>query len=299
MNDLLESIAAFPQERPIELKDKNIFDSIFKSLKPEISEFTFTNLYCWRDAYSIKISRLEDFLICSCSKDASRLFFAPLGAGESKQAIKEILGQFPTAKFFRLPEKVAGTFNQEPGFQVQEDRDSFDYVYRRKDLVELKGKKFDAKRNFIKRFYKQYNPVCRIASQLDAENCIAFSNEWCDDKACDADISLRREKQAIIEMLKNCHTLNILGAVIEIEGRIKAFSIGEALNDTTFVVHAEKALAKFTGIYQALNNFFVSIVPQGFQFVNREQDLGLDNLRKAKMSYQPISFVKKYTLSKV
>lgn len=299
MTDLLESLAAFPQERPIGLKDKSTFDFIFKGLQPEISEFTFTNLFCWRDAYSIKISRLEDSLIVSCEKDAKRLFFAPLGRNNAREAIKKILEQFPEAMFFRLPERVAGLFNQEAGFKISEDRDNFDYVYKRQDLVELKGKKFDAKRNFIKRFYQQYNPVCRIATQLDIENCIAFSNEWCDDKACDLDISLRREKQAIIEMLKNCHTLNILGAVIEIEGSIKAFSIGEVLNDTAFVVHAEKASAKFTGIYQALNNFFVSVVPEKFPLINREQDLGLENLRKAKMSYQPTSFVKKYTLSKV
>ncbi len=298
MTDLLENIAAFPQERPIGLQDKSAFDFIFKGLQPEISEFTFTNLFCWRGAYSIKISRLEDSLIVSCEKDAKRYFFAPLGAN-GREAIKKILEQFPEAVFFRLPESEIGSFNQEAGFRLSEDRDNFDYVYRRQDLVELKGKKFDAKRNFIKRFYQQYNPVCRIASQPDIENCIAFSNEWCDEKACDLDLSLRREKQAIIEMLKNCQTLNILGAVIEIEGRIRAFSIGEALNDTTFVVHAEKALSKFTGVYQALNNFFVSIVPEKFSFINREQDLGLENLRKAKMSYQPTSFVKKYTLSKV
>lgn len=299
MSDLLQHLAAFPQERPIELQDKNTFDAIFKGLQPEISEFTFTNLFCWRDVYSIKVSRLDDFLICSGNKDGKPLFFAPLGQADTSRAIKKILGQFPQAQLFRLPERAAAAFNQEAGFKVTEDRDSFDYVYRREDLAGLKGKKFDAKRNFIKRFYQQYSPVCRIATEQDIENCIAFSNEWCDEKACDLNLSLRREKQAIIEMLKNCHRLNILGAVIEIEGRIKAFSIGEALNDTTFVVHAEKAIAKFTGIYQALNNFFVTSVPEKFTLINREQDLGLENLRKAKMSYQPVSFVKKFTLSKV
>lgn len=298
MTDLPESLAAFPQECSIELKDKNAFDSLFKSLQPEVSEFTFTNLFCWRDAYSIKISRLDNFILVSCNKDGKRFFFAPLGENNTQEAIKKVLEQFPGAIFFRLPEGIAAPFNHAAGFRLSEDPDNFDYVYRRKDLVELKGKKFDAKRNFIKRFRRQYNPVCRIATQLDIEDCIAFSNEWCDDKACDTDISLRREKQAIIEMLENCHTLNILGAVIEIGGAIKAFSIGEALNKTTFVVHAEKAFAKFTGIYQALNNFFASTVPEEFQLINREQDLGVENLRKAKMSYQPISFVKKYTLAK-
>lgn len=296
--DLFADLPDFTQPRSIELADKKLFDAIFRRIGPETSEFTFTNLFCWSDAYGIKIGKLRDFLLICAHRDGELMFFAPLGQGEVKEAIIEVFRQYPQAKFIRLPEYFSGLFSAEAGFKLSEDRDNFDYLYRREDLAQLKGKRFDAKRNFIKRFYKQYNPLCRKATQDDIEHCVDFHNEWCDDKACDLDIGLKREKEAILKMLKNCHTLQILGAVIEIDAKVKAFSIGEALNNTTFVVHAEKASAKFTGIYQAINNFFASIIPQEFEFINREQDLGIDNLRKAKMSYQPAGFVKKYILSK-
>jgi hypothetical protein len=294
----VDTIPIFPEKRVIALEDKKLVCDLFLELSPQVSEFTFTNLFCWRQAYSINFSKLNDFLIIFSEVNNHKAFFDPVGQGDKKKIIKICLQEFPQAKFFRLPESSAQLFNTDDGYKLLEDRDNFDYVYRRADLVLLKGKKFDAKRNFIKRFYKQYNPVCRQASEKDIEHCIRLHDEWCDDKACDLDISLKREKEAIIEMLKNCHTLGVLGAVIEIEGEVKAFSIGEPLNNTTFVVHAEKANAKFVGIYQAMNNFFASIVPEKYEFINREQDLGLLNLRKAKLSYKPSNLVKKFTLTR-
>ncbi len=291
-------IPSFPDARAIDLSDKPLFDRLFKDLQPEISEFTFTNLLCWQEAYGFQVSKIEDFLIIRFSKGDKEYFFDLIGRGDSKKVIKQCLEEFGDARFVRLPFSTAVLFNNETGYKSIEDRDNFDYAYRRQDLVQLKGKKYDAKRNFIKRFFNLYKPVCRKASPVDVEQCIRFHNEWCDDKVCDQDLGLKREKQAILEMLKNCHALGLSGVVIEIDNQIKAFSIGEPLNDTTFVIHAEKASAKFVGIYQAINNFFASVIPKQFKFINREQDLGIENLRKAKTSYQPASLVKKFTLIK-
>ncbi|MEW6008662.1 MAG: phosphatidylglycerol lysyltransferase domain-containing protein [Candidatus Omnitrophota bacterium] len=292
-------IPSFPDSRPIGLSDKPLFDKLFKDLQPEISEFTFTNLFSWQEAYGFKISQKGDFLIIRFLREDNEYFLDPIGRENSKNVIKDCLEKFPNAKFVRLPFSTAVLFNNETAFKAIEDRDNFDYLYRRKDLIELKGKKYDAKRNFIRRFFNLYKPVCRKATPADVEQCIRFHNQWCDDKSCEQDAGLRREKQAILKMLKNCQQLALSGAIIEIDGRIQAFSIGEPLNHTTFVIHAEKANSKFIGIYQAINNFFASLIPENFEFVNREQDLGIDNLRKAKTSYQPASFVKKFTVFKI
>lgn len=295
----LANIPVFPEKRPIALSDKPLFDALFKELQPEISEFTFTNIFCWRLGYEFGISQLEDFIIIS-SNSAGKLRFAnPIGKGNPQSAIKRCLGLFSASEFVRLAQSTAELFSGVPGFKAQECRDDFDYLYRRRDLVELKGTKYDGKRNFIKRFRAQYAPVFRQASHSDSQQCIQFHNQWCNDKDCEKDPGLKKEKQAILEMLANCQELNLLGAVIEIAGKVQAFSLGEKLNNSTFVVHAEKANTRFTGIYQAINNYFASIIPENFQFINREEDLGIKNLRKAKMSYQPIGFVKKYVLSRL
>jgi hypothetical protein len=296
--DKLSTIPRFPSKRSLELEDKGLFEQLFAKAQPDISELTFTNLFCWRFGYGLEVSRLDDSLILSCSEAGRFCFFAPLGADNSNVAIKRCLQDYPQARFIRVPSAVAQSCLKDTQLRVEEDRDSFDYVYRRRDLIELKGKKYDAKRNFIKRFFNQYKPVCRQASPDDAQQCLEFHNEWCDDKACETDSSLKREKGAIIEMLRHCHELSLFGAVIEVSGKIIAFSLGEKLNDTTFVVHAEKANGRFVGAYQAINNYFASVVPEDFEFINREEDLGIENLRKAKMSYQPCRFIKKFILSK-
>ncbi|MBU2540344.1 MAG: DUF2156 domain-containing protein [Candidatus Omnitrophica bacterium] len=298
IKDRLSSLSTFPDERGIKLEDKQTFDALFRQLQPEISEFSFTNLFCWQEAYSLAISRLDDFLIISSKQDDDVLFFAPLGNGDLKGIVRVCLKQVPGARVFRVPASLALLFSNEAGFKIKEDRDNYDYIYRRVDLVELKGKKYDAKRNFIRRFINTYKPVLRKMSEADIENCLKFQEEWCDYRSCGNDAGLMREKEAIREMLSNFEALQLSGVVIEINAKLEAFSLGEKLNDTTFVVHAEKGNGKFVGIYQAINNFFASSIPESFSFINREQDLGLMNLRKAKTSYQPHTFIKKFIVSK-
>lgn len=293
----LETIPYFPEKRSIALEDKGIFNVLFKIHQPEISEFTFSNLFCWQDAYKIRISRLDDFIIISSGAAEELFFFPPLGDGDSKRAIKICLEEFPQARFFRVSSFLASLWEEED-FKVIEDRNNFDYVYRRLDLAGLKGRRYDGKRNFIRRLYDNYAPVCRQMSAADIENCLKFQDRWCDYRSCGNDAGLMREKIAIKRMLSNFKALGLLGVVIEIDSRLEAFSLGEGLNAETFVVHAEKGNGKFVGIYPAINNFFASTIPERFSFINREQDLGIENLRKAKTSYPPFKFIEKFIISK-
>ncbi len=294
----MQAIPLFPKKRLISLEDKELFDRAFKELRPEISEFSFTNLFCWQEAYSLSLSKLDDFLIIFAQQAGEPFFFSPIGAGDIKKVVKICLEQFPQAKIFRAASSLAQLFSGERDYDVSEDCDNFDYVYRRVDLTELKGKRYDAKRNFIKRFRARYNPVCRKMSEDDIESCLKFQEEWCDYRSCGSDTGLARERKAIQDMVSNFKQLGLFGAVVEINKKLEAFSLGEKLNDTTFVVHAEKGNGRFVGIYQAINNFFASNIPRSFSFINREQDLGLANLRKAKTSYHPDRFIKKFIISK-
>jgi len=122
-------------------------------------------------------------------------------------------------------------------------------------------------------------------------------DEWCLLKDCQHKDGLAKEREAIKHMLENFEYLNIRSGIIEVDSKIIAVSLGEALNSETFVVHIEKANSNFTGIYQTINQMFCNNEAAGYKYINREQDLGVPGLRKAKESYHPYKMVKKYTLT--
>jgi hypothetical protein len=298
----MRTVPEFPRTRPLELDDKVFFDSLFKKYPPAISEFTFTNLFAWRCAYAFRIALLGDCLFVISRKGDKEALFEPIGAPDKRK--KAIAGIFDLnkdekdAKFIRLSEEAAEPFKKDGSFLVSEDRDNFDYVYRAKDLIELKGKNFDGKRNFIKRFKEAYAFSYKRLTRENIDACLSFQEEWCLTKDCQHTEGLDREREAMQEILKNFQALKVRGAMIEINGRVEAVTLGEALDPETFVIHIEKANGAYLGIYQAITQMFCVSDAKGYAYVNREQDLGVLGLRQAKESYHPCRMVKKYTLSR-
>ena len=223
--------------------------------------------------------------------------FDPLTATRfKKDVLREALEKESALELIRLPEETAGRLNADPSFIVREDRDQFDYVYRTGDLAELPGQAFDAKRNFVRRFRDQFSFEFLPLTKDHIRDCLYFEEEWCQAKDCQSTDSLGKERQAVREMLEHLGALGVTGAMIRIAGKIEAVTLGEALNPRTFVIHIEKANGVFIGIYQAINQMFSQQVKSmGFDFINREQDLGVPGLRKAKESYHPVLLVKKYS----
>ena len=117
---------------------------------------------------------------------------------------------------------------------------------------------------------------------------------WCEKRECGKDTGLCSEYMAINETLNNFEALGVIGAIIKIENHVAAFTIGEALNNNTAVVHFEKAMPEFIGLYQVINQMFCQNHLAQFEFINREQDLGIEGLKKAKESYFPDHLVEKY-----
>jgi len=182
-------------------------------------------------------------------------------------------------------------------FIIVEDRENWDYVYLRDDLVNLAGRKYDGKRNQIKKFKNTYPGFEFIAIEGKViKECIDFQKKWCDMKPCKDDISLINENTAVMEILKNYEKLPVTGAMLKIDGAVHGFTIAGELNPETAVVHIEKANHEFKGIYQAINQMFCEEFLGKFKFINREQDLGNEGLRKAKMSYYPHHMVEKYII---
>jgi uncharacterized protein len=164
------------------------------------------------------------------------------------------------------------------------------------DLVHLKGKKYDGKRNLIKKFKATHGYEYVSVTGGLIKECVDFADEWCVEKSCDTVESLDDERSAFKEMLADFSGFHLRAGAIRIEGRMRALVLAQKLNPETMVIHMLKAYAGITGLYQTVYNEFLAREAGDFKYINMEQDLGVAGLRKSKLSYQPVRMVRKYSL---
>ena len=170
-------------------------------------------------------------------------------------------------------------------------------MYLTEDLIQLKGRKYHRKRNHIKQFTDKYAyQYVPLTHEWIAE-CLRLETEWCDLRHCDVIPGLASESVATKEALTHFETLGIKGGAILINGKVEAFTLGESLNRETVVIHIEKANPAYEGLYAVINQTFLGNEWSGYAYVNREQDLGEEGLRKAEESYFPHHMVNKYTIT--
>jgi len=186
---------------------------------------------------------------------------------------------------------------KEEGLLANLDRDQSDYIYLTEDLVKLEGRKYHRKRNHIKQFKEKYSyQYIPLASEWISE-CLRLETAWCDLRHCETTPGLLNESLAIKEALTDFQSLGMKGGAILINGKVEAFTLGEPLNGDTVVIHIEKANPSYEGLYTLINQAFLEKQWSGYTYVNREQDLGEEGLRKAKESYFPHHMVNKYTIT--
>ena len=286
----------------ISIDKKDLICGFLKTLDTENSELTFTNLFIWRKSYNVRYIILFDTLvIISKHQDSPYTIYFPIGDGNRENALSEVIQFFEKEdKEFQIRiydekdiEKIEKLF---PGkFRVEEDTDSFDYVYKISDLANLAGKKYHSKRNFINRFENRYDYVYEKMTPRDKDECLKLFKKWYSEK--DSRIyGLEESFAAVTELLDNWENLDITGGCIRVSGKMVAFSFGEPLNSNnhTVVIHLEHADTSFDGAFPMMNRQFLLSAWQDYSFVNREEDMGLEGLRKAKQSYYPCRMAKKY-----
>jgi hypothetical protein len=183
-----------------------------------------------------------------------------------------------------------------PGkFEFFEYRDGADYIYETEKLSTLAGKKLAAKRNHINRFIENY-PDWKY-EQIDDNNIdevFEMNRKWCSMAGCENEKSLQEEGCAVSEAFANFKALGLSGGLIRAKGEVVAFSMGDRLDNETFLVHIEKAFADIQGAYPIINREFVIHNCGGYKYVNREDDTGDEGLRRAKLSYRPCAILQKW-----
>jgi uncharacterized protein len=288
------AIPPYPASRPLALTDKPLLDELFALLQPRVSEFTFANLYLFRAAHAYRLSMSGTaLLILGRGYDGVPYALPPVG-GDIQAATTTLLQDGLTIYGADDP-FVAGLQSKEE-VELWEDRDNFDYLYRRQELADLAGNRFHKKKNRVAYFAKRHAyTVVPYAPEHQAD-CQALTEEWYRVRSVMESRSLAQETAATVEALRLAAELGLEGIVVLVGGVGRAFALGERLNRTTAICHFEKADPFLEGLTQLTNREFNRLLFTDCTYANREQDLGEPGLREAKLSYHPAELIKKYRL---
>jgi uncharacterized protein len=289
--------------KPLELEDKVIFDKYLKPYSFLTCEYSFTNLFIWRKGCDIQYTIMNDALIIKKTDFNGRYhFMQPIGYNKNnlKELVEELISIKQIQKLDYLFKDVETPFLKDledvfPGkFSIVEDRDNFDYIYDSKKLATLSGNALHRKKNHYNAFIKKYDYRVEQLREELLEDCIMASREWCFKNECKGYVLY--EMRSIIDLLKNMSSLDFTGIVVYVNDKPSAFTIGEKMNDNMAIIHTEKADSEVRGLYAFINKVFVETYFKDIPYINREQDLGIEGLRHAKESYQPIKLEAKYTV---
>ena len=263
-------------------------------------ESAFVNLLIWQSAYNNMWAEDDGQLIIKSGKGEDSSYRLPFGNDFLKgiNLIREYSGEeYPD--FWVQEGKRLDNFKAKFGdkYVFEENRDAFDYIYLREDLANLSGKKYHGKRNHISAFSKKHNWSFKPITAENTEDVKLCAEKWYKENADREDKYLRCEKQGIITILDNMELLGVRGGAVYVDGKVVAFTLGSRISDEIFDIHIEKALSDYAEGYTVINREFARTLTE-YKYINREDDMGLEGLRKAKLSYKPAILLKKYACKK-
>ncbi len=264
-------------------------------------EFSLVNLYMWGRQ---RAAFVEGYLVLFSQFSRRSVYPWPRGKGDIRPALDAIIHD---AARRGIPCRITGMNRQDtalleslyPGrFRIHNDRDGYDYVYAIDDLADLKGRKYQRKRNHFNRFCQSFPGYTAVPIREEhLEQIRSFSENWFAQRlAEDPGADLHMERSALKTALTHFTQLDMEGLILMDGERMLAFTMASPLSADTLDVHFEKALSDAEGAYTAINCLFARHIREKYphiRFLNREDDMGLEGLRKAKLSYLPHHMVEK------
>ena len=285
----------------LNLLEKARYDAYLHKMPMQACEYSFANIFLWGKK---KAAEMDGYLLLQSQFDRKTVYLFPVGEGDLKAALDAIIHDAQmrgircclaalTQRECQLVEQLY------PGaFRFYCDRDTYDYVYAIDDLADLRGRKFQKKRNHVNRFEQEHPDA--VIVPLDESNRVetfALAQQWYEYRcAADPTQDLHLEQQALHRAFAFWQQLDMEGAVLMEHGKALAFAMGSRLNQNTFDIHFEKALETTDGAYPAINRGFARLLREKYpelRWLNREDDVGIEGLRKAKLSYYPDHMVEK------
>ena len=284
------------ERKIIEIADRPIFQKYIQN--QENSTYNFTNMFMWSRNTGITYAEVAGCLVLFFQHGKQPVSVSyPIGTGDTREAVRQlslyIKEQGLTPVFRNLSEEMAEELSQlfPHSFEFVEDRNAADYIYETESLIHLSGKKLHTKRNHYNYFKKTYAYRYKPLQQEDMQSCLALFDRWLREK--DDSRNMAESRDATVRLLENFASLPVRGGGIYVENRLVAFSIGEAITTDMVLVHLEFA-EDLRGAFNVINSEFCENAWRGFSFVNREEDMGLAGLRKAKLAYRPVRLLQKF-----
>ena len=286
--------------KKVEIEDISVFKK-YIGFSGELScESAFVNLLIWESAYNNMWAEEDGQLIIKSGKGEDSSYRLPFGKDFLKgiELVREYSGEkYPD--FWVQEGKRLDNFKAHFGdkYAFCENRDAFDYIYLREDLANLSGKKYHSKRNHISAFSKKYNWIFKPITADNVDDIKLCAEKWYKENRAKEDKYLRHEKRGVEIILNNMELLGVRGGAIYVDGKVVAFTLGSKISDEIFDIHIEKALCDYAEGYTVINREFARTLTE-YKYINREDDMGLEGLRKAKLSYKPAILLKKYACKK-
>lgn len=292
----MNSIPAYPEFAPISLEMAREISPHLVKLPDGVSEFSFAGLFLFRNHYKYRVSILNNLLVVSGEHGGERFFVTPCCSTDIG-TVRELFNAHDSWKLISpaFLEKNRAMI-ESGGYEILPDRDNFDYLYLRTDLATLSGKKFHKKKNHVNAFELAYpdhtiKPLT-LETRADASEVL---EAWKSHEAHPEETDYAAAKEAL-ELLDQ---FAMTGLVLYVDGTPVAWTLAEEVADGRIVaVHFEKGKVDYRGAYQYINYSFAQTLSETVEFINREQDLGDEGMRQAKMTYRPAGFVEKYTVHK-
>ena len=286
----------------ISLEDKPVFDRHYTKYPPFHSDNLFTTMISWMDYSNYHYAVVDENIVIMTQLN-NEIRLRPPSGKQNVELLKQVLSlavkEGSDEPFGVVNVKIKEWISKEfPKLKFLEHRDYFDYVYRSSDLASLPGSSYSKIRNRLNKFIKKYEYATEVISDENMDEVNEFLKRWCLWKDCESDEILANEKKAILYSMSHFFDLGLSGIIIRVEGNIEALAVYEAMSPDTAVVHYEKGSPYFDGIYKAINMETAKILQKDYTFINREEDMGIAGLRKAKMSYRPHHMVEVYHVNK-
>jgi uncharacterized protein len=281
---------------PISLDRQKDYLDLLATCPQVASDYSFLNIWAWAEDYGLRWA-WDGKLAWIKQTRPQEILWAPVGpwgAVDWESHLPSV--QSGGWVFIRVPEQLAEIWQARFGERVAvaPERGHWDYLYAVSDLVDLPGNRFHNKKNLLNQFLKSYEFTYVDFGPKLIEQAMAMQEDWCTWRDCESSDILASENSAILRVLNHWDAFDrILGGSLFVDNVIVAYTLAEPLSAESLVIHFEKGCPAYKGAYQAINQIFLSRSAAGYRFVNREQDLDSEGLRKAKLSYNPVDFLRK------
>lgn len=286
----------------IDLKHVAPYMEHWKRTAVRASDYSFPILWGWAADYGYQVEEEKETGLFWIRQTTPRLFnLAPLGDWQRDDWAELISARYgKKCEFWLVPERLLEIWQQQFGscVEAETDRGNWEYLYNIQNLATLAGNKYMKKRNRLNHFRRTYDYTYKPITCELIPSVLEFHLAWCQANDCIHTPSLQQEAHGITRILGEWGEIpHMRGGIIEVGGKIVAYTIGELSSSDTLMIHFEKASLEYGAAYQAINNEFLRHMLEcepGLVTVNREEDMNDQGLREAKLSYLPDGFIKKY-----